>query len=560
MRERAFDYAADAASIAGLVAAGAKMSDVIRQMGWTRYRTRQAFLAINEGLTGQTASPGSEPPAPKEKRKPPRISEIPVIDGDLQPGIVHRFIISGAQDDTPVFEPFLRNLESYAEFLGAHILIGGYTYQLGLFEDHAAEANVYDAAVAPYICHDRVQITPDLLYLGSANVLPTTANPLNGWTTANRGGHVVIPHSRIALESIPRMQAQPPRYATTTGTVTKPNYTARAAGQKSLFHHTYGALVVEIDTDGEVFMRHVVADEKGRFQDLDVYVVDGCCHPGRRVLGVTWGDVHFEQMDETVAEASWGYGVSQAAIVRHDSLLDTLMPEIQFLHDSLDFRRRNHHDAHDPHVRAAIAAHGSASVEQEVAEAAHFINAVTRPWCRTVMVESNHDAALSRWLKNPEGQADPGNAYYWHELNAAWHRAIRHGEDGFNPVEEAMRRGGLADEVEFVRSGGTYTVQGVECGLHGDLGVGGSRGSPNQYRRMGPKVTSGHTHTPKIVDGVYVAGVSARLEQGYNKGPTTWAHAHVVLYRSGKRALICMSADGRHRAIGDQQAAIALAA
>lgn len=166
------------------------------------------------------------------------------------------------------------------------------------------------------------------------------------------------------------------------------------------------------------------------------------------------------------------------------------------------------------------------------------------------MVESNHDAALARWPKDPEGALDAHNAYYWHDLNAAWHRAIRNNVSHFNIVEEGMRRAALADDVDFVNSGGSYLVGDVEYGLHGDLGVGASRGSPNQYRRFGPKRSSGHTHTPKIVEGVYIAGVSANLNQGYNKGPTTWAHAHIVQYDNGKRAII-MSEDGRYEPAGE---------
>jgi len=174
-------------------------------------------------------------------------------------------------------------------------------------------------------------------------------------------------------------------------------------------------------------------------------------------------------------------------------------------------------------------------------------------------VESNHDAALAKWLKNDDGAKDAENSYFWHELNAAWYRAIREGRNGFNAVEHAMRKCGLADDVEFVRSGSSYRVDDVECGLHGDLGISGSRGSPQQFRRFGAKTTSGHTHTPLIVEGSCVAGVSANLDQGYNPGPTTWAHAHVLQYHNAKRAVICLSADGRHRAIGDIPA-MALAA
>lgn len=70
----------------------------------------------------------------------------------------------------------------------------------------------------------------------------TVAAFSNGWTTANRGQQVIVPHARVALESIPRMQGQPPRFAVSTGTITQPSYTPRASGRKALFHHTYGAL------------------------------------------------------------------------------------------------------------------------------------------------------------------------------------------------------------------------------------------------------------------------------------------------------------------------------
>jgi hypothetical protein len=274
-------------------------------------------------------------------------------------------------------------------------------------------------------------------------------------------------------------------------------------------------------------------------------------YSGPRLASITWGDIHHEQLNPAIARTSFGYDRSKKENVDVDNILDWLQPETQFAHDTGDFRRRNHHGIKDPHQRAMVRSAGSESVEEEVREAAHFINSISRPWCKTVMVESNHDAALAKWLKDFDGALDAHNAYYWHGLNAAWHEQIRDGNLGFNVVEYAMRKAGLSDDVDFVPSGGSYVVGDVECGLHGDLGVGGSRGTPQQYRRLGPKTSSGHTHTPKIVEGVYVAGVAANLDQGYNKGPTTWAHAHIIQYQSGKRTLLLMSADGRFKAMGD---------
>ncbi|MDH0123312.1 hypothetical protein ABE562_04940 [Brucella intermedia] len=534
-----------------------------KRLGISYHASRKIWLTVNPPrLTTKTNAaveklwPSEAPEAPSEdetpaKKKAPRISELPTRQAMLEPGKVHRFIATSAQDDTPVHADFLRNIEAYAVYIGASILIGGHTYQLGLFEDHAAEANVYDPLLSPYLCHERVQLTPDVLYLGSANILPTTANPLNGWLTQNHGNHVVVPHSRIALQSIPRLKGQDPRFAISTGTVTKPNYTARAAGQKSIFHHTFGFTIIEIDTDGEVFLRPVSAADDGSFQDLNTYVADGICHGDQRVRAITWGDIHHEQLDHVIAAASFGYDRKTKQNLDNVNVLDGLQPEYQFVHDTLDFRRRNHHGLHDPHTMAAIA-QGAQNVEHEVQEASDFIAAICRPWCRTVMIESNHDNALARWLKNPEGASDVENAYYWHEANAAWHKAIRAANDNFNVVEWAMRRANLPDSVEFVGAGQGYQIDGIECGLHGDLGISGSRGSPNQFKRFGVRTSTGHTHTPSISEGAYVAGVSAKLDQGYNRGPTTWAHAHIVQYHNGKRTLLLMSADGRCQAMGDR--------
>jgi hypothetical protein len=489
-----------------------------------------------------------------EKPKPPRLTKIVTRDLGLEPGKVHRLIITAAQDDTPEFEYFFIGLERYASVLNAHLITTGLTYQKGLYEDHAIETGCYSERVAKYLVTERLHITKDILLISDANVLPTTANPLAGWQQANHGNHVIVPSTRIALESIQRMQSASPRFAVSTGCCTLPSYTPRAAGRKALWHHTFAALLVEIDTDGEVFFRHLIADADGSFQDLNIIVSGDDISGDGVVEAISWGDIHHEQLDPSIALASFGYDVAKKKIVTRRNLLDYLQPRYQFLHDTIDFRRRNHHDIHDPHNRARIAAKTNGSVEDEVREAANFVNVVSRDWCRTVVVESNHDAALAKWLKNPDGQEDAQNAYYWHRLNWVWHSAIREGDDAFNPVHEALRLGGMADHIDFVGSGESFVVLDIEHGLHGDIGVGGSRGSPNQFRRFGVRTTTGHTHSPSIMDGSYVSGVSAKLYQGYNKGPTRWAHAHTILLPNGKRVLLTLAADGRFKAMGDIRA------
>lgn len=360
----------------------------------------------------------------------------------------------------------------------------------------------------------RIHVGPGLLIVGDANILPTTANPLAGWNTVNGGGHVVIPHARRALETIPRMPGRAPRYVQSTGCVTMPSYTPRASGRKALFHHTFGAIILEIDTDGEIFTREIAAEDDGTFQDLTLRADGGRITGGHTVAGLVGGDDHHAAMDPRIALSTWGIDLATGKQVTANCLVDLLQPAHQVRHDVLDFRRRNHHDRNSVLKRARMLATGTTNVEDEVHAAAAFLVATSRPWCQTHQVES-HDDALSRWLDDPKAADDEENAYYYSELKAAWLRAIRRRDDTFNPIRHAMGAvDGYSDVVDFVGYGRGLNIAGVECGLHGDIGISGSRGSPNQFRRLGDKVVSAHTHSPKIVEGVYVAGVSASLSQG----------------------------------------------
>lgn len=494
----------------------------------------------------------STPAASKpEKKKPIRLTSVTERQSLLKPGIVHRLIITSAQDDTPIFSAFWVNLLAYMKFLGAQLFVGGYTYQLGLYEDHAIATASYAPELAPYVAFERTRLLGDLLYVGDANVLPTTANPLAGWMTANRGGHVIIPHARVALDSIPRMQAAEPHYAISTGTVTMPSYTPRAAGRKSLFHHTFGALLVEVDTDGQCFFRHLLAAEDGSFQDLTNFVKDGTvCPDARDIESIVWGDIHTAQLNAEHARRSFGYDVKAHTRTSSSSMLDALQPRYQCVHDVLDFKARNHHGINDPHQRSLNASTGDVSVEDELDEVAEFVAAIQRDWCRTAIIESNHDCAIARWLKDPQGQFDVENAHLWHNLNCRWHGAYRQGDLRYNVVRDALGLFGLeeSEQLDYVVHGESYEIAGIEHGLHGDVGVNGARGSAAGLRKMAPKINAGHTHTPRILDGYYSAGVNGNLRMGYNEtGPTTWAYADIVTYVSGKRTIINKAADGRWR-------------
>lgn len=466
-----------------------------------------------------------------------------------------RLIISSAQDATKVHEPFLANLEAYSAWLQddapCEIMIGAYTYSKRLFEEHSTHKSIFASQVEPYLVRDRIRIADQLDFCGEMNTLPTAENPLSGFHTYTRSRWGIFPHAKVQLVSVPTMKHSPAKMIMTTGSVTKPNYIPKKAGIKASFHHILGAVIVEVDTDGTFFCRHLIADDDGSFYDLDRRVANGEVTTGHRVTALTPGDIHVAQIDPTISGLTFGLAPSEersyakrvwTSSPPEESIVGALNPEFLFIHDVSDFRARNHHEIWDAHKRFAHFVEGTESVETELREVACFLDAVDRRFSDThvVVVESNHDQALMKWLKNADYRTDPPNAEFFLACQRRVYAAIREADEDFSIFEDVMRgfEPHWCERVEFLREDNPFVIGGVEHSNHGHRGPNGSRGSVQGLTKIGPKVTMGHVHSCAIQDGVYASGTTSKLDLGYNSGPSSWSHTHVVQYANGKRALI----------------------
>jgi hypothetical protein len=455
-----------------------------------------------------------------------------------------RWVLTGAQDETPVHEGFWENLLAFAGWARAEIVVGGFTYNKSLFEDHASRTAVFAEAVQPYLAHAPVDLGP-VVFCAEINILPTAVRPLSGLDAYTRGKWGVFPHAKVQLASVPTISGRP-TILMTTGACTVANYIQKKAGQKAEFHHVIGATLVEIDGEGRPFCRQLNASDDGSFQDLDVRVSKGVVTTGNRVEAITWGDLHREKIDPVVAMAAWSFDVEADRCVGGETMMDALRPRYQFFHDILDFDARNHHRRADHHHRFQMICQGTDLVQEAVGAVARFLRATERDWCRSVVVESNHDSALLRWLKESDYREDPANAEFFLDCQREIYASIRRGEPGFNIFRWALERAdprGLTG-IDFVPEDGSFVIcqahGGVECGMHGHLGLNGARGSPAAFTKMAMKMNTGHTHSASILDGVYTAGLSGLLDQGYNKGPSSWSNSHIVTYSSGKRSIVTM--------------------
>lgn len=465
---------------------------------------------------------------------------------------IERWLLTAAQDETEVHLPFWRNLHAYAEHIGAEVMVGGFTYNKSLFEDHASRTGAFAEIVRPYIVHDDRMLGP-LMFAGRMNILPTATRPLSGLDGYSRGAWAVFPHAKVQFVSVPSLPGRHPAMIMTTGCCTVPNYIEKKAGLKAEFHHQIGATIVELDDHGRLFCRQIGTSGDGSFQDLDAIVRDGRVTTGNRIEQATWGDIHIPKIDPVVARTIWGYDVETGEITTTDTLAHILKPATQAFHDLFDHQARNHHRRADPHFAAAMLAAGSDRVEVEMQQTARFLRAATFDWSKSVVVASNHNDALQRWLREADPRTDPVNARYWCELNAEIYRRIESHDHGFDIFAHALRQfdaTGFAD-VAFVPRNGSYLVcqqaGGIEIALHGDEGPNGARGSALNMNKMAVRINRGHEHTASIVDGVFTSGLCGLMDQGYNSGPSSWSHSQILTYANAKRTLVTII-DGKWRA------------
>jgi len=469
-----------------------------------------------------------------------------------------RFVITSAQNNTDVNPGFIKALESYCAENDAQLLVTRFTYNKTAYQQKEDGTLWYDPRIEKYAFDQSAEITKKLILCGELDVSPSAGDPLSGFDTYCQSASGIIGHPKFAMKSLPSLEREGTRFMYTTGTCTQRNYIERKAGQKAEFHHSYGALVVEVDNDGDFFVRQISANNDGSFYDLtNKYLPTGKVLHDQRVEAITLGDIHVEKGDPVMDKVSFGEG----------GLMETLKPKYAFLHDLIDFTSRNHHNRENP-LFLLEQSQADATVEGDLDKAGEWLKKHASPDRKDIVVRANHDEAYERWItqvKPDDVLKDSKNVEFWLESYLERIKQIKGKSPAVPMLEWAIRRKFDLPQVTFLTENDSFVIckndkeegGGIECGLHGHIGPNGARGTPGSFRSLGKKTNTGHTHSAGIIDGVYTAGVSGNLDMGYNKGPSSWSHSHIVTYPNGKRAIITVK-NGKWK--GDQEAKPAVAA
>jgi hypothetical protein len=465
--------------------------------------------------------------------------QAPSIFKDRLPEGYDRYVITCAQNATGLFRPFFRSLLKYCEENRALLVVVPFRYQnpTSVWTNEQENNDWWNEEILPYLYQGEFWLNEKICVRADVPITPTKVSPLAGFDTLTGGASAIFGHPKLELKSIATPQNKLPKIIQTTGAVTKRNYIPSVAGKKGEFHHTYGATVVEID--GDVFhTRQINAVGDGSFYEIAGGKVSR--YTGNRITtqkgveALVMGDTHVDYIDPDVYTATFG----------KSGIIDALKPKTLVWHDVLDFYSRSHH--HSCLTNIAKGKEGKDDVGAEIKRAVNFIIENTPKGTKSVVVPSNHDEHLGRWIKEADWKRDPVNAEVYLETALHMVRSAKmeaNGASWSDPFHYWFNKLAPKHNVTLLSRDNTFTIKDIELSMHGDKGPNGSRGTLVGLSKIGVKSIIGHSHTPGIREGAYQTGTSSYLRLEYNSGPSSWMHSHCIVYPNGKRCLINIIGD-----------------
>lgn len=467
-------------------------------------------------------------------------------------GEVKRYIFTCAQNDTAVYTKVWNALRALSEHYDAEIFVSSFNYNKQSYGRRSVKRGKYTPAKSKKVTFDpliedylnksdkTLRIAPGLIWCGEMNLSPTLQKPLTGFETYTGNNSGIFPHPKLALDSIPTSKISDIKMNFTTGTVTQINYIQKGAGMKAEHFHSYGGLLVEVLSDGTWFARQLCVTQDGELQDLDILIKDSeIVNTKASVEAINWGDIHVGEIDEDVAYCSWQKSNKK-------NMLDSLNPNYQFMHDTLNFHSKNHHDIGKKFRNFYKHYHKISSVEEEIDLCIEFLEDSYRKGCKTIVVESNHDNALKRWVEDIDIGNDPENDIFHLECMLEVLKSIKRGDMDFHLFEWACHKRGLKRNIKFLKKRESFVIckkkrnrPGILSSFHGHAGFNGARGTPTGFTKLGVPANIGHFHSAKIDGHLYIAGCSCKLIPHYSSGgPSSWSHSHIVTYPNGKRTIV----------------------
>lgn len=437
-----------------------------------------------------------------------------------------RFVITTAVSGCDIDDKFYKSLQHYCSVNNAKLLV--------IIADDPAHTRKSEWGTISSKLKNEIIVLEDTrlnsnVFISTIKLSAKQIDPTTGLgRIGQRNGTFIYASPKQRLKAIPVANQSLPHFMMTTGAITKPNYNSEMyMSQRTAYiaknDHIIGAIIVEIEDDETYHFRQIQADAKGCFYDLGMKYSQNSStsvKPEAFILG----DWHAGLTDPD-AKKAWF------------ELAELTKPKRIFLHDAFDGMSINHHEKNYKLLKAQRAENNQLSLSKELEILSKDIRDIASLTDEVVMVKSNHDEFLSRYLQEGRYVDDPQN----HRISLILALKML---DGLDPLKYAintinlMDDASIVDKITWLSSDDDYSVEGIQCAAHGHLGANGAKGSLIAMESAYGNSVSGHSHTPEILRGAYQVGTSSFLKLVYNKGTSSWVHSSCIIYPGGSRQLI----------------------
>jgi hypothetical protein len=431
----------------------------------------------------------------------------------------NKFVVTSVTFNNAINKSFLDSIRTYCKKNNALLILIPVVSEDPSWAIHPALAN-------EVIAFEDLKLNNNL-HISTIRLNGKQVDPVTGLKrVGHRGGSFIFASPKQRLFYVPTSNTKLPHALMTPGAITVPTYSKTSyLKERSAFladyDHINGAIIVEIK-DNEVFhFRQIQAHKDGSFVDLGtLYAKDKVSelNPEAIVLG----DYHSGSTDEVAEQVSL-------------RMINTLKPSTVVMHDFFDGASVNHHEEGKYLTKAKQALEFNNYLHDEIKGVAKDLEKYTniKHVKNVVMVKSNHDMFLKRYLEEARYVQDSHNHYY--SLGLA--KATLEGHD---PLKYAVmtEKPSNGHKIKWLSLDEDYKIAGIQLGAHGHLGSNGAAGSIRSMEEAYGDVIFGHTHTPQILRGAWCVGTLSKLKLSYNSGASSWMHTVCLVYKTGARQLI----------------------
>lgn len=453
-------------------------------------------------------------------------------------------LVTSAQNETPINRKQLTSMLNYQKFLTDKlnkkteiaVIPVRYRNPTTPTEDQNKKKDMWWVdEIRNHIYYQKLQFG-DTTIAADTHISPTAKMPLTGLDALGDDGHLILGAFRIHFKTQARLRNTPLRTMSTTGSITRKNYSRSKAGDTASIHHSYGFSIIELKDDDTCHIpRNIYVTDDGEFTDLCYKVTPSGVTKNDSTEAIIWGDIHNEVIDNNIYKKT-------------KKLCKLLKPKKHILHDLLDGGRFNPHERKDVFVLRRKIKSGKYLIEEEVNEALNFPKQLIKE-CggrEVFIIQSNHDEFLDRHITDMNWKNDLHNspAYLKYAMIQQNVDLEKYGNIfGYLINKKYSKK--KKKKIKYLKYGDLLTVKGFNLAMHGDHGTNGSRGSITQYKRLNFKMIHGHNHSPIIMDGVTSVGLTGKVHQYYTrKGVSTHAYAHCLIHKNGKRQLLVFDDNG----------------